>query len=99
VRPLRWVGFVLLLAPATAGVFFALMAAGFSVMMFDAPDSTSHFMPYAVVAGAWLALPVTVGLLIRGVRAMIGGRTVSAYTHLAIPAALALAFLLWLKSA
>lgn len=96
-KVLRWLGFVVLLVPAGVGVFFSLFFAGISVMGFDAPGSEKQVWPYLLMLGAWLNLPLAAFLLLYGLRSMVAGSTRQAYLCLAYPAALAGAFLVWMR--
>ena len=97
-RVVRWLGFVVLLVPAGFGVFISLVFACISFMGFDAPGSDKQVLPYLLVVGAWLNLPLATALLISGVKAMSGGRAHRACLCLTFPAALAVAFVVWVKS-
>ena len=96
---LRWVGFAALLIPAGAGVFCALLFAGFSVMGFDAPGSDKQAWPYLLMAGAVIALLGSAFLVLYAAAAMIDGRTKAACLCLLPPAALAGVFLYWVSLA
>lgn len=93
----RWLAFLLLLGPACAGVVFALIFAGMSVMGFDAPGSDRQMLPYVLFFGAWAVWLLAVFLVLYGIISMVAGRVRTACLCVMPPAVLAGAFVLWLR--